>query len=84
MTTPDSLAEDVEGTTLPSIWGQQQRLWRCDDGPEELATTMVASAEEDDPEDSTTTEASAEEAEDTPRLIERLRRRMRKCVYGPR
>ena len=32
----------------------------------------------------TTTEALAEEAEETIRLIECLRRRRRRCVYGPR
>ena len=55
------------------IWGRQQRLRRRDDGPEELATTMEASAEEDDPEVSTMiTEASAEGAEETTRPSERL------------
>ena len=40
-----------------------------------MATTTEASSEEDDPEVSTmTTEASIEEAEDTTRLSERLRR----------
>ena len=41
-----------------------------------------ASEEEDEPEVSTmTTDASAEEAEGTTRLIERLLRRRRWCVY---
>ena len=53
--------------------GQRLRLPRCNDGTEELEKKMEASAEEDDPEDSTmTTEASAEEAEETTRLSERL------------
>ena len=48
-------------------------MWRRNDGPEKLATTKEASAEEDDPKVSTsTTEASAEEAENTTRLSERL------------
>ena len=46
------------------IQGQQRRLRRCDDGPEELATMTEATAEEDDLEYSTTMmEASAEESE---------------------
>ena len=45
------------------IQGQQRRLRRLDDGPEELATTTEALAEEYEPEVSaTTTEALAEES----------------------
>ena len=55
------------------VQGQQRRLWRRDDGPEELATTTEASSEEDDPEVlTTTTEASSEESEETTRPSERL------------
>ena len=73
-TTPEMSAEDVEGTTRPSIQGQQRMLRHIDYGPEELATTTQALAEEYDPEDlTTTTEASAEEAEETMRLSKRLR-----------
>ena len=62
-----------------------QRLLRHNYGPEELATTMEASAAEDDTKVSTTTpEASIEEAEYAMRLSERLRRRRRRCVYGLR
>ena len=44
------------------IQGRRQRLLRRDEGPEKLATTTGASAEEEDPEVSkTTTEASNEE-----------------------
>ena len=58
------------------IWGRQQRLMRCNDRPEELATTTKASVEKDEPEVLTTaTDASIEEAEDKTRLSERLRRR---------
>ena len=58
---------------------------RCDDGPEELATTAEASSEENDPEVSTTkTEASIEEGEDPTCPSERVRRRRRRCVYGLR
>ena len=61
--------------------GQRLRLPRCNDGTEELEKKMEASAEEDDPEDSTmTTEASAEEAEETTHLSERLQRRRQWCV----
>ena len=50
-----------------------------------MATTAEASAEEDDPEDSRmTTESFAEEAGETTRLSERLRRGRRQCVYDPR
>ena len=67
------------------IRGQQRRLWRRDDGHEELATTMEASAEKDEPEDSTiTTEASAEETEETTCLSERLQCRRRRRVYSPK
>ena len=55
------------------IQGQQRRLWRCDNRPEELATTMEDLAEENDPEVLTaTTQASAEEAEETTRPSECL------------
>ena len=57
------------------IRGKRWRLKRRDDGPEEMATTVEvsASAEKDEPKDSTTmTEASAEEAEETMCLRERL------------
>ena len=44
-----------------------------------------ASAEEDEPEVWTaTTEASAEEAEETTRISERIRWWRRRCVYGVR
>ena len=49
---------------MARIQERQGMLQRCDDGPEELATTTEAS--EDEPKVSTTTtDASAEEAEDT-------------------
>ena len=67
------------------IRGRQQRLLRCNDGPEELATTTEASVEEDEPEIlTTTTEASIEKVEDTMPPSERLRRWRRWCVYGLR
>ena len=67
------------------IWGRRRRLQRCDDGPEELATTTEASAEEDDPEVSTmTTYASDEELEETKSPSELLRWQRRRCVYGLR
>ena len=48
------------------IQGRQRRLRRRNYGPEELATTTEALAEEDEHEVlTTTTEASAEEAEET-------------------
>ena len=60
------------------VQGQQYRLRRCDDGPEELATMPEALAEEDEPEVSTTTtEASDEEAEESMRPSEYLQRRRR-------
>ena len=44
------------------IRGKQRRLWRRNDGPEELATATEVLEEEYEPEDSTTTtESSAEE-----------------------
>ena len=78
-------SEVSEMTTEADIMrGQQRRLRRLYDGPEESATTMEASSEEDDPGDSTTTtNASAEEAEETTRLIEHLQQWRRWCVYGP-
>ena len=46
---------------------------RRDDGPEELVTTTVASAEEDEPDVLTIkTEASAEEVKETTLLSERI------------
>ena len=55
------------------IQGRQWRLLHRDDGPEELATTTEASAEEDELEVlMTTTDLSIEEAEDTKHLSERL------------
>ena len=55
------------------IPGRRQRLRRHDDRPEELATTMEASEDKNEFEELTmTTEASAEEAEETTRLRERL------------
>ena len=67
-----------------NIWGQQQRLRRCDDGPEKLATMAEALTEEDETEESTAkTEASEEEGEETTRPSECIQRRMRRCVYGP-
>ena len=82
----ENASEGLEMTTKAAmIRGQQRRLQSRNDGPEELATTTEASIEKDNPEDSTTTaEALAEEAEETTRLRERLRRRIWKCVYGPR
>ena len=45
------------------IWERWQKLWRCNEGPNELATTKETSEEEDDTEVlTTTTDASAEEA----------------------
>ena len=65
------------------IWGQQRRLLRRDDGPQELATTTEASEEEDETKVlTTTTEASIEEAEDITRLSERFQQQRRRCVYG--
>ena len=63
-------SEVLEKTTEASrIQGRQQRPRHRDDGPEELATTTEASAEEDEPGVSTTrTEAPAEEVEETTRL----------------
>ena len=67
------------------IWGRQRSLLRCDDKPEELATTTEAPEEEDDPEVPTmTTELSIEEAEDTMLTSERLRRQRSQCVNGIR
>ena len=55
------------------IWGQRRRLWRRNDGPEELTTMTEASTEEYEPEVLTTkTKASAEEEEETMRPSERL------------
>ena len=55
------------------IWGQQRRLLRHDDGPEDLATTAEASLEEDEPEVfKTTMDTSIEEAGDTTRPSECL------------
>ena len=57
-------AYEVSETTPETarIRGRRRRLRRCDDGPDELATTTEASAEEDEPEVlTTTTEASDEE-----------------------
>ena len=55
------------------------------DGPEELATTKEASAEEDDHEVLVTTaEASIEEAEYKTRPSEHLRQQRRQCIYGLR
>ena len=55
------------------IWVQRQRLWRCNNSPEELVTMAEASEEEDDLKVlTTTTDASAEEAEETTRPSERL------------
>ena len=72
-------------TEAGRIWGQQQRLRRCDDGPEELETTTGALVEKDEPEDlMTTMDASAEEVEETTRLREHLQWLRRWCVYGPR
>ena len=72
-------------TEAERIRGQQRRLWRCDDGPKELATTMEASEEEDEPEVlKNITEALVEEAEEATRPSERLRRQRRRCVYGIR
>ena len=59
-------------TEAERIWGRQWRLWRCDDGPEELATTTEVSEEEYDPEVlTTTTEVSDKEVEETTRPSER-------------
>ena len=60
----DDASDGLETTTEFSIiQGRKRRLKHRDDGPEELATTTEALAEEDDPEFLTiTTEASAEEA----------------------
>ena len=45
------------------IRGQRRRLRRCDNGPEELATTVEVSAEEYEPKVlTTTTEASSKDA----------------------
>ena len=67
------------------IRGRRRRLWRCDDRPEELATTTQALAEKYEPDVLTmTTEASIEEAEYTTRPSERLRRQRRLCIYGLR
>ena len=50
-------------TKAARIQGQLRMLWSRDGRPEELETTMEASAEEDEPEYSTKTiEASAAEA----------------------
>ena len=70
----DDATEGMERTKEAArIRGRRQRLRRCNDGTDELATTMEASEEEDEPEDSTTeTEASAEEAEETMRPSECL------------
>ena len=67
-------SKGLETTTEASrIYGQRQRLQRCDDGPEELATTTEGSEAEDELEVSTTTaEASDEEAEETTRPSEPL------------
>ena len=58
------MSKGSEATTEAArIWGQHRSLRRCDDGPEELATTVEALSEEDDPEELTTMpEVSAEEA----------------------
>ena len=65
------------------IRGQRQWILHRNDGSQELATPTEALAEEDDLAVSKmTTEASIEEAEDTTRLSECLRRRRRRCVYG--
>ena len=82
----DNASELLETTTeVARILGQRQRMRRCNDSPEELATTTKASAENDNPENSTRmTKALAEEAEETTLLRERLRRWRRRCVYGPR
>ena len=64
-------ASDGSETTMDAerIQGRRQRLRRCDDRSEKLATTTKASAEEDEPEDLTTTmEVSEEEVEETTRL----------------
>ena len=82
---PEDSAEDVEGTTHPSIHRRKRRLQRRDDGPDEFSTMTEESEEEDDPEDlTTTTEASAEETEEMTRPSERLQQWRRRCVYGPR
>ena len=55
------------------IQGQQRRLRRRNDRPEELATMAEVSAEEDEPKVlAMTTEVSSEEAEKTTRPSERL------------
>ena len=72
-------------TETAKIRGQQRRLWRRDNKPEELAKSAEALAEEYEPKDwMAMTEASVEEAEETTRPSERLQRRRRRCVYGPR
>ena len=72
-------------TESASIWGQQWRLRHCGGGPEELATTKEASAEQDVTKVLTmTTEVSAEEAEETTHPSDYLRRQRRRCVYGIR
>ena len=84
-TTTEASTEDVEGTTHPRIWGQQLSLRRRDDGPELLATSTEALAEEDEPKDSTTKkDALGEEAEETKRPSERLQRRRQRYIYRPR
>ena len=56
-----------------NIWGQQRRLQRRDDGPDKLATTTEASAEEDALKVlMTKTEVLEEEAEEKMRPSERL------------
>ena len=60
-------------TEAARIQGRRRRLRRYDGDPGELARTTEALAEEDEPKDSTTArKASAEEAEETMRLSERL------------
>ena len=65
------------------IWRRLQRLWSRNDGPEELANTAKALSEEEELEVLTMTkDPSIEEAEDTTRPSERLRRRRRRYVTG--
>ena len=58
----DDASEELETTTEATrIQGRRRRLRRCNDWPEELATTKEALAEEDNPKFLTMTmEASAE------------------------
>ena len=59
----EDASEGSETTAeVARIQGQQRRLWRRNDGPEKLATTMEALEEKEYPEESTTTtEVAAEE-----------------------